>query len=123
MSTATRRALIAATADAAAVIVFAAAGRRSHDVGGNPFTGALSVAAPFLVALGVGWVVARAWRRPWSWSTGTVVWVCTIAVGMVLRRVVFDRGTAISFVIVATLVTGALLLGWRLVARRLRPDA
>jgi hypothetical protein len=42
--------------------------------------------------------------------------------GMLLRRTVFDRGTAASFVIVATLVTGALLLGWRaaqlVVARR-----
>jgi hypothetical protein len=50
------------------------------------------------------------------------VWVVTVALGMLLRRTVFDRGTAASFVIVATLVTGALLLGWRaaqlVVARR-----
>lgn len=118
MSTGARRALIALTADVAAVIVFAAAGRRSHDEDGNPLTGALTVAAPFLIALGVGWLAARAWRQPWSMSTGATLWGVTIVLGMVLRRAVFDRGTATSFVVVATLVTGALLLGWRVVARR-----
>ena len=112
-----RHALIAAAADVAAIILFAAAGRRSHDVGGNPITGTLNVAAPFLVALGIAWLTARAWRRPWSLSTGAVVWVTTLVGGMLLRRSVFDRGTAPSFVVVATLVTGSLLLGWRTVAR------
>ena len=32
---------------------------------------------------------------------------------MLLRRVVWDRGTALSFVIVTTVVLGVLLLGWR----------
>jgi hypothetical protein len=38
---------------------------------------------------------------------------------MVLRRTVFDRGTAFSFIVVASVFTGVLLLGWRLVARRM----
>ena len=45
-----------------------------------------------------------------------MIWPVTVAVGMVLRRFVFDRGTALPFIIVATLVTGIFLLGWRLVA-------
>lgn len=108
----------AALADIAAVLVFVAAGRRSHDVGGDVVIGTLEVAAPFLLALGLGWLVARAWRHPYELGTGAVVWVVTVVVGMLLRRTIFDRGAAASFVLVATLVTGALLIGWRAVAGR-----
>ncbi len=41
----------------------------------------------------------------------------TLVLGMVLRRTAFDKGTAPSFVVVATLFLGLFLLGWRLVAR------
>ena len=47
---------------------------------------------------------------------GAVVLVCTVVVGMLLRRVIGD-GTAASFVIVATTVLSLMLLGWRLIAR------
>ena len=36
---------------------------------------------------------------------------------MLVRNLVFDRGTATSFVIVATLFVGAFLVGWRVVLR------
>ena len=114
-----RRVVLAAAVDIVAVVVFVAAGRRSHDEGGSVVTGTLGVAAPFLIALGLGWLAARAWRRPFELSTGALVWVVTVVVGMLLRRVVFDRGTAMSFVVVATVVTGVLLLGWRAVAGRI----
>jgi hypothetical protein len=39
--------------------------------------------------------------------------------GMVLRNLVFDRGTAPAFVIVATAFLGATMLGWRRLATRL----
>ncbi|MFN8020659.1 MAG: DUF3054 domain-containing protein [Acidimicrobiales bacterium] len=120
-----REAITAAIADAVAVLVFVAIGRRSHDEGGNAVAETAKVAAPFLIALVVGWVAARAWRRPRALATGVTIWVCTVAVGMVLRHWVFDRGTAASFVIVATIVTGVFLLGWRAVvgfaARRSAP--
>ena len=114
-----RRVVLAAAVDIVAVVVFVAAGRRSHDESGNVVAGTLAVAAPFLIALGLGWLAARAWRRPFELSTGALVWVVTVVVGMLLRRVVFDRGTAMSFVVVATVVTGVLLLGWRAVAGRI----
>jgi len=110
---------VAAACDVVAVLVFVALGRRSHDEGGNVVAGVLSVAAPFLIALAVGWAAARAWRAPMVWRTALVVWPVTVAVGMLLRRFVFDRGTATSFIVVATIATGVLLLGWRLVARRI----
>ena len=36
-----------------------------------------------------------------------IIWPVTVAVGMVLRNLVFDRGTALPFIIVATIVTGS----------------
>lgn len=112
----TRTIALAAMADVVALVVFVAAGRSSHDEG-NTVTGVVQVVAPFLVGALVGWLAARAWRRPLDVApTGVVVWVCTLVVGLVLRRLGLsgdDRGTAMSFVIVATLVTGVLLLGWR----------
>jgi hypothetical protein len=104
--------------DVVVVLLFVAIGRRSHDEG-SALSELIRVAAPFLIGLGAGWVVARAWRRPFDLATGCTIWVVTIVVGMVLRRTLFDRGTALSFVVVASIFTGVLLLGWRLVARRM----
>lgn len=109
---------VAAACDVVAVLLFVALGRRSHDEGGNVVAGVLSVAAPFLIALAVGWAAARAWRAPLTLRTGLVVWPVTVALGMLLRRFAFDRSTATSFIVVASVATGLLLLGWRLVARR-----
>ena len=102
--------------DVFAVVLFVALGRRSHDQAGG-FTAVLETAAPFLIGLVAGWVVARMWRRPTNLSTGIVVWPVTILVGMIVRNLVFDRGTATSFVVVATLFVGACLVGWRIVFR------
>lgn len=111
-------------ADALAVLVFAAVGRRSHAEAGS-LVGVLATAWPFLVGTGVGWLLSRAWARPTQLlPTGVVVWLSTVAVGMVLRRLT-DHGTAASFVVVALVVLGAFLLGWRaltqVVARRRTP--
>jgi len=102
--------------DGALVVAFAALGRRSHD-SGTGLTAVLEIAAPFLIALAVGWLAARAWRAPAALSTGLVVWAVTVAGGLALRSVVFDRGIAASFMVVAALTLGALLLGWRAAAR------
>ncbi|MEP7114827.1 MAG: DUF3054 domain-containing protein [Ilumatobacteraceae bacterium] len=112
-----RRVVAAALADVAAIVVFVAIGRRNHDEG-EAVDGIINVAAPFLIALVVGWVVARTWTRPMDVESAFIVWPVTVALGMVLRNLVFDRGTALPFIIVATLVTGVFLVGWRLVVAR-----
>jgi uncharacterized membrane protein (GlpM family) len=111
-----RRLPLAAGLDAFAVALFVALGRRSHDESGA-ITATLETAAPFLIGLAAGWVVARAWRHPTRIGTGLIIWPVTVLVGMIVRRTVFDDGTATSFVIVATLFVGAFLMGWRLVLR------
>ena len=98
--------------DVIAVLVFCAVGRRSHDEGLS-ITGLAATAWPFLAGTVIGWLVSRAWQRPTAVvPTGVVVWLCTVAVGMLLRKV-SSAGVAASFVLVAALVTALLLLGWR----------
>ena len=102
-------------ADAVCVIAFCVIGRRSH-AEGVTVSGVAETAWPFLVGAVIGWLVSRGWRRPLAVApTGVAVWVCTVAVGMVLRKA-SSAGVAVTFVIVASTVTAALLLGWRAVA-------
>ena len=98
--------------DIGCVLVFCAVGRRSHDEGLN-LAGVAATAWPFLTGTLLGWVLSRGWRRPTAVApTGLTVWVCTVAVGMLLRKV-SSAGVAVSFVVVASTVTALLLLGWR----------
>jgi peptidoglycan/LPS O-acetylase OafA/YrhL len=109
----------AVVADAVCVLVFCAIGRRSH-AEGVTVAGVAETAWPFMVGAAVGWLVSRGWRRPLAIApTGVAVWVCTVAVGMLLRKAT-SGGVAVTFVIVASLVTAALLLGWRGVATLVR---
>jgi Protein of unknown function (DUF3054) len=102
----------AVVADAVCVIVFCAIGRRSH-AEGVTVSGVAQTAWPFLVGGAVGWLASRGWRRPLAIvPTGIAVWVCTIATGMMLRKVI-SEGVAVTFVAVASVVTAVLLLGWR----------
>ena len=101
-------------ADVIGVLVFCAVGRRSHDEGLN-IGGVATTAWPFLAGTVVGWLASRAWRRPTAVApTGVIVWLCTVVVGMVLRKA-SSAGVAASFVVVASSVTAILLLGWRAV--------
>lgn len=98
--------------DVACVLVFCAVGRRSHDEGIN-VAGIATTAWPFLSGTVLGWLASQAWRRPTAViPTGVVVWLCTVAVGMLLRKAT-SAGVAASFVAVASTVTALLLLGWR----------
>ena len=107
-----RRALTALFADAVCVIVFCTIGRRSH-AEGLTVTGIAQTAWPFLAGTGVGWLLIGGWRRPFTViPVGVVVWVCTVVVGMVLRKQT-SAGVSTSFVVVASLSTAVLLLGWR----------
>lgn len=105
--------------DVALVVVFAALGRRSH-AEGLDVTGVLRTAAPFVVGTAAGWLLASVAldAGPRTLAFGAVVVACAVVIAMVLRRVA-AQGTAPSFVVVATLVLAALLLGWRLLARLL----
>lgn len=101
--------------DITGVLLFVAAGRRSHEEAGG-LGATFEIAAPFLIALAVAWVVVRAWREPRALRTGLIIWPVTVALGQLLRKLVFDRGTATAFIIVSAVALGVLLVGWRAVA-------
>lgn len=105
-------ALKALAADLLCVVVFCTIGRRSH-AEGLTIAGIAETAWPFLAGTGVGWMLARGWQRPASLApTGLIVWVATVVVGMLLRKLT-SQGTATSFIVVASITTAVLLLGWR----------
>jgi hypothetical protein len=119
--------LIAALlADAVVVVVFAAVGRRSHD-DSEGIAAVMGTAAPFLVALVLGWMLVLALGRtrsafadPVRLDAGALVAVVTACAGLVLRRTLWDRGTALAFVIVAMAFLGVTIVGWRGAYGRLR---
>ncbi|WP_301122089.1 DUF3054 domain-containing protein [Mycolicibacterium fortuitum] len=111
-------------ADLICVAVFCTIGRRSH-AEGITVAGIAETAWPFLTGTVVGWLISRGWQRPTSLApTGIVVWISTVVVGMVLRKLT-SAGVAVSFIVVASLATAVLLLGWRgvLAAVRRRQSA
>jgi uncharacterized membrane protein YbjE (DUF340 family) len=110
----TRTIRLAAIIDVVAILVFVMLGRRSHHEDGSFLSATLKVAAPFLIALVVGWVVARAWKAPTSFNTGITIWLVTVVGGMLLRHFAFSKGTATPFIIVASSFTLVFLVGWRL---------
>lgn len=122
------RYLPAVVVDVVLVLIFAAIGRASHD---ENLAGFLLTAWPFLIALLIGHLLAALLpgrpRRPWSVLWGAVVWIVTVAGGMLIRVLSGDTAE-VPFIIVATLVLGAFLVGWRAITALLRrrrnsPDA
>lgn len=133
-------ATLAFLADAAAVALFVAAGRRTHEASG--FSGFLDTLRPFLIALLIVWLgvfvwqaiaMARAaestdaldWRARAArrlvglWPTGVLVWLVTAGGGLGLRAA-GGGGLAGGFPYVTIGVLGMLLLGWRVVAMVVR---
>ena len=109
-----RISLLAAAADAVAVVVFAAVGRLSH---GEPddLLGLVGTAAPFAIGLVVAWATPVVRRDPAAWRAGVVAVVCTAGIGLLLRAG-FTGRLPLSFAVVATLSLAVLLLGWRALA-------
>ncbi|MEO9326318.1 DUF3054 domain-containing protein [Gordonia aurantiaca] len=117
---------VAALFDAVAIFVFVVIGRASHEEGYAPIA-FLHTLWPFLVGCAAGWSITYVYAHVRSADffghdfrpdrmvpVGIVIWVCTVAVGMVLRFIL-SQGVATGFVIVATVALGLFLLGWRAV--------
>ena len=103
--------------DLVITVVFAAIGRRNHGET-SALVGVFQTAWPFLVGAVVGWLIltlTKRVNRGAAVTSGVIVWISTVVVGMLLRQLT-GHGTATAFIIVATLFTGALMLGWRAIA-------
>jgi hypothetical protein len=118
------RRLFTASADLLAVLVFAFIGRMNHDEGLS-LHGLFSTTWPFALGAAIGWSLAYLYAHmradhgfdyPFHpervFPDGMLVWIGAVAIGMILRQQ-FHQGVALSFIIVATIVLGVFLLGWR----------
>jgi hypothetical protein len=102
----------AALADLGCVLLFVVIGRANHHAGGG-LAGLWDTAWPFVAGLAVGLVATRYWQRPAALvPVGVGVWLCTVAIGMLLR-VMSGQGTAVAFILVALAFLGLFQLGWR----------
>ncbi|MBA8991330.1 Kef-type K+ transport system membrane component KefB [Curtobacterium pusillum] len=113
---------LAAVIDVVLIVLFALIGRSSHGES-NSAVALWTTAYPFLAGWAIAYVTSGAWARPLRfWPTGVVAWILTVFVGLAIR-VATGQGDVdgdplpISFVIVATIVLGVFLLGWRGIAR------
>ena len=105
---------IAVVADAVSVLVFVVIGRNSH----HESTGAHGVwhtAWPFLLGAALG-LAFTAYSRvtPTAIRAGVRVWVWTVVIGLVVRSAT-GGGIAPAFIVVAAVVLGVFLVGWRAV--------
>ena len=113
-----RTALRAIAFDALCVLLMVVIGTRNHETD-TGITGILFVAAPFWIAMSLAHLAPLLQRKNRKEQNAYVVWGYTVVMGMVLRNMVFDRGTAAAFIIVATIFLGITMFGWRaLLARR-----
>lgn len=100
--------------DGLVVVSFVLIGRDAHGFT-NDWGATLEVALPFLLALSAGIGIAMAWMDPTSWLGGLVIAVVTVVGGLVLRKYVFEDGTASTFVWLTAGWMIAWMVGWRLV--------
>ena len=100
--------------DVALVGVFCVIGRLSHSEGiFGDVPGLLGTIWPFLAAVLLAHLIALLRRtRIDQMLPGVVIWAITVVVGLVLRAIA-GQGTALPFIIVATLTLALFLIGWR----------
>lgn len=110
--------------DLVLVVVFCVIGRLSHAEGiFSDLPGLLNTTWPFVLAALLAHMVLLL-RKAQSdrMLPGVMVWFLTVVIGLLLRWF-SGQGTAVPFVIVATLTLALFLLGWRAIyagVRRLR---
>ena len=112
-----RTALRAFAFDALCILLMVVIGTRNHktDTG---ISGILFVAAPFWIAMSLTHLAPLLQRKNRKDPNPYMVWGYTVIMGMLLRNMVFNRGTAAAFVIVATVFLGITMFGWRAVVAR-----
>ncbi len=99
--------------DAAIVISFAVIGRDSHGFGSD-WGEVARISAPFLLALAAGVAATKAWRAPTNLLVGLALGIITLGGGMLLRGLVFDDGTATTFIVVSAAWIIGLMVAWRI---------
>lgn len=110
--------------DAIALAVFALLARIAHQSADMPlsFVGWLSTLWPFLIGMGLGWLLlsrATALTMVSGASNGrgaAIVWMCTVIVGLVIWALRNGAVPHWSFMLVASATSALFMFGWRAAA-------
>lgn len=109
-----------------AIFAFAVLARAAHNTEADPFTltNILDTLWPFLIGGAIGHAIcAGAKKDPLPVAPGgVIVWLATAATGLIIWTVRNSAMPHWSFIIVATVMSGLLLLGTRLVAKMVLKD-
>lgn len=110
----------ALTADVVAIAAFALFARIAHQTEDMPlnFAGWLSTLWPFLLGVALSWVVIAAakWDGARLVPAGVSAWLITVVVGLGIWTVRNGEFPHWSFILVATIMSALLMLGWRVIA-------
>lgn len=98
--------------DAVAIALFALFARIAHQTEEMPlnFVGWLSTLWPFLLGVGLAWAVALFVIKQ---AKGWVIWLITVATGLIIWAIRNQQIPHWSFIIVASVMSALLMLGWR----------
>lgn len=94
--------------DVLAVALFAFLARLAH--GGLDPLAILNTFWPFALGTLLAWLL---FRPDSSIAKGVPVWLCTVVVGLSIWSIRHHAAPHISFLIVASVMSGLLILGWR----------
>ena len=124
-STAPRRTagwLLPVVADLVCVLVFAAAGKGTHEASDSEWV-VLAIVWPYAlsVVLAHTGLLLRGRQTRRVWPEGAVVLAVTYVLGTVLR-LVSGRGIAVGFLVVAVVFLALTMLGWRAILRLVKPS-
>ena len=109
-----REAIKALAFDVLCVMALVTIGTRNHNTD-TGISGVLFVAAPFLIAVTGIHILLNLLKKT---HLVAVIWGSTVFVGMLLRNLAFNRGTALAFVIVASIFLAGTMWGWRAVVSK-----
>lgn len=112
--------------DVIAIAVFAFLARLAHQSDSMPlsFLGWLETLWPFLLGVGLSWILIslRGWDGARPAPAGVSAWLITAFIGLVIWGLRNASVPHWSFILVATVMSGLLMLGWRALARLRRPE-
>lgn len=104
--------------DLVAIAAFALFARMAHQSDDMPFNfaGWASTVWPFALGVVLGWVIVLAGSRK-DGNRGVLVWLVTVVTGLVIWGIRNQALPHWSFVIVASVMSALLMLGWRGLAK------
>ena len=110
---------VAITFDIVAIAIFALLARIAHRTDEMPLNiaGWASTVWPFLLGVALAWVISLALLKK---GNAWVIWIVTVVTGLVIWTIRNQRIPHWSFILVASVMSALLMLGWRGIAHLIK---